>query len=433
MHSLQAWVQANPVVVGIAAFAVILAFLMLVIGVSMRRAGLSLRPIWFFLGFVAIVGGPQAVFHLANMKSPEDAAAASASEIDSEVFAIVDGKFAHPEEVFGSDVDTTLVQPAKPIFPEFLSTAMHAEMAFFATNETVLASVFPSADAARQAMETYVQYLQVSHLAGSESTGWVGSRASANDRVQLFLAGPVFMAWTGTHDEFLARRAAALEPALGAAVTVAGAPAAGDVPFGDLRLAIAFLVVNVLVAALWFFKGATWAASSPPAPGAAPVSIEHLRERLLAVNETDTPVTVAASDDGTTIDVTWRYADARWIDHASAHGLRRVHRISIVLDAASHTARVLEFWAAVDWSAGGGGANIRWHAARGMNFFNYQHERVFGLQVSPEGALTPNLSYAYTFNLQELKRPFIQAVTRSGWTWKPVFFLAPAWLRWLAG
>ena len=134
---------------------------------------------------------------------------------------------------------------------------------------------------------------------------------------------------------------------------------------------------------------------------------------------------VEAKGDGSTIDIIWRYADARWIDHASVHGMRRVHKISMTLDEPSHTARVLEYWSAMDWSAGGNGANIQWHAARGINFFNFQHERVFGLQVAPDGALIPNLDYAYTFNLQELKQPFIQAVTRSGWSWKPVFFLAP--------
>ena len=144
-------------------------------------------------------------------------------------------------------------------------------------------------------------------------------------------------------------------------------------------------------------------------------------------------MTVDVSEDGNTIDVTWRYADARWIDHASAHGLSRVHKISMTLDESSHTARVLEYWSAMDWSAGGKGANIQWHAAHGINFFNFQHQRVFGLQISPNGALIPNLSYVNTFNLQELKQPFIQAITHSGWTWKPVFFLAPPWLRWLAG
>jgi hypothetical protein len=398
---------------------------------------MSLRPIVFFLGFVAIVGGPQAVYHLSHLKQPGDTTPRTAATpaVNADVFAVENGRFAHPEKVFGADVDPTLIQPAKPIFPEFLSTATHAEMAFFITNETVLAAIFPDAISASRALQTYIEYMQVTHIVGNEETGWIGDRASAADRVQFFVSGPLLMVWTGAHNEILVKRGLVLKPALGTRVAVAPAPApaVSDVPFGDWRLAVAFLLANVGAAVLWFFKGATWAASSQPAAGAQRVSIDQLRERLLAVNQTDTPVTVAVSDDGATVDVTWRYADARWIDHASAHGLRRVHRIVMTLDDASHTARVLEYWSAVDWSAGGSGAEIRWYAARGINFFNFQHQRVFGLQVSPEGTLISNLSYAYTFNLQELKQPFIQAVTHSGWTWKPVFFLAPKWLRWLAG
>ncbi|MCC6794615.1 MAG: hypothetical protein IT366_05800 [Candidatus Hydrogenedentes bacterium] len=433
MQSMQAWVEANPVLTGIAAFAIILAFLMTFIGALMRRAGTSLRPIVFFLGFVAIVGGPQAVYHIANTKSP-DTAAASSSAVNSDVFAIENDRFANPAKVFGEDVDISLVQPAKQIFPEFLANSIHAEMAFFVTNETVLAAIFPDDASARRALQSYTQMLQVSDLSGSDSAGWVGSRGSANDRVRLIVSGPLFMVWTAQHDEVLAKRGLALKYALGVTISVVAPPPAIDnVPFGSLRLALLFLAANVLVAVLWFFKGATWAASSTPAQGTTPISVNDLREKLLTVNQTDTPVTVDVSEDGNTIDVTWRYADARWIDHASAHGLRRVHKISMTLDESSHTARVLEYWSAMDWSAGGKGANIQWHAARGINFFNFQHQRVFGLQISPNGALIPNLSYVYTFNLQELKQPFIQAITHSGWTWKPVFFLAPPWLRWLAG
>lgn len=433
MQSIQAWVEANPVLMGIAAFAIILTFLMLVIGTMMRRSGLSLRPIWFFLGFVAIIGGPQAVYHIMNTKSPNRVAGSSRA-VNSDVLAIENDRFAHPAKVFGEDVDITLIQPAKQIFPEFLSNAIHAEMAFFVTNETVLAAIFPDNASAQQALQHYTQTLQVSDLSGSDSAGWVGSRGSANDRVRLIVSGPLFMVWTAQHDEILAQRGLALKSALGDTIAVAApSPAIDNVPFGDLRLALLFLASNVLAAVLWFFKGATWAASSQPAPGAEPISLEQLRDKLLAVNKTDTPVEVTTSDDGNMIDITWRYADARWIDHASAHGLRRVHKISMTLDESSHTARVLEYWSAIDWSAGGKGANIQWHAARGINFFNFQHQRVFGLQVSADGKLIPNVSYAYTFNLQELKQPFIQAVTRSGWTWKPVFFLAPKWLRWLAG
>ena len=38
---------------------------------------------------------------------------------------------------------------------------------------------------------------------------------------------------------------------------------------------------------------------------------------------------------------------------------------------------------------------------------------------------------AYTFNLQEMKSPLVDAVTRAGWDWRPTVWQGPAWLRWL--
>ena len=40
-------------------------------------------------------------------------------------------------------------------------------------------------------------------------------------------------------------------------------------------------------------------------------------------------------------------------------------------------------------------------------------------------------SYAYTFDLKEMKSPLIEAATRAGWRWQPTLWQGPAWLRWL--
>lgn len=47
--------------------------------------------------------------------------------------------------------------------------------------------------------------------------------------------------------------------------------------------------------------------------------------------------------------------------------------------------------------------------------------------------MAPQLSYEYNFDLQEMKAPFIQAVTGAGWRWRPVIWHAPASLRWITG
>ena len=57
---------------------------------------------------------------------------------------------------------------------------------------------------------------------------------------------------------------------------------------------------------------------------------------------------------------------------------------------------------------------------RGIQFFEFERRRVFGVQLDESGKTTGELSKAYTFNLQELKQPIAEAVTGSGWTWQPV-------------
>ncbi|HTL78656.1 MAG TPA: hypothetical protein VL136_04545, partial [Candidatus Babeliales bacterium] len=74
---------------------------------------------------------------------------------------------------------------------------------------------------------------------------------------------------------------------------------------------------------------------------------------------------------------------------------------------------------------------FNWNAARGIQFFEFEHRRVFGAQLDDSGKPTGEFSKAYTFNLQELKQPIIETVTNSGWTWQPVMWNAPRSLRWL--
>ncbi|MGE3936183.1 MAG: hypothetical protein AB7F67_23170, partial [Rhodospirillaceae bacterium] len=75
----------------------------------------------------------------------------------------------------------------------------------------------------------------------------------------------------------------------------------------------------------------------------------------------------------------------------------------------------------LDWSAGGGPdlGRLSWKTHYGITFFHYAHERVFGLQIV-NGRPTLNPTYAYTFNLQEMKQPVIEVITNAGWTYKPV-------------
>jgi hypothetical protein len=111
--------------------------------------------------------------------------------------------------------------------------------------------------------------------------------------------------------------------------------------------------------------------------------------------------------------------------------MRRLHRIKLALDESDRTVRATDYAASYDWSAGRSGANLEWKSATGIIFFQYEHRRVFGFQLDEGGRLKTDPSYAYTFNLKEMKSPLIEAVTRAGWNWRPVIWPGPKWLRWL--
>jgi hypothetical protein len=193
---------------------------------------------------------------------------------------------------------------------------------------------------------------------------------------------------------------------------------------------VAILTVLVVVAAAYFFRASAWAATIPAVAGVPVQPASEVRERLLTVNSIDAPFSAIERDDGH-IAVTWRFADAKWVDLARAHGMRNTHRIVLELDDATKTVYPTEQYTRMDWSAGAGGASLRWATGMGITFFQVEHQRVFGLQIDERGRFVPRLSYRYTFDLQEMKSPLISAVTGAGWRWRPTVWQGPQWLRWL--
>ncbi len=428
MASLVPWFEANPILYGIAFFLSVCLFLMVVLTIMFRRAGRSLRPIVFFLAFLAIIAGPQGVGHLLMLKAPGtlDAPSAPGYLPDASAFAVADGRFANPQRVFGDSVDLDLIQNAVPIFPEMLAKAQAAELAFAQSGEMTLAAIFPDEASAQGAHDSFGTIMQFRDAEGSDAAGWFATRGTAGDRVFLLRSGAIVMAWTGADDEAIAaRRDALFSPVAGAEPVAAVSP---PVPFAkpileffsDVRIQIAGVLLNLIAAVAWFFVMSTWAVQKGPTPGAPRASLAELMERLRAINGTGAPFDVLPSDDPKRIEATWRVADARWISMASVHGIRRTHKLRLLLDEGSRTVRVREYWAAYDWSARHDAFSLNWKAATGMMFFEYEKQRVYGIQLGPDGKPTGELSFEYTFNLDEMKQPLIDVVTRAGWTWRPV-------------
>ncbi|MBL8700987.1 MAG: hypothetical protein JNK67_21610 [Alphaproteobacteria bacterium] len=196
----------------------------------------------------------------------------------------------------------------------------------------------------------------------------------------------------------------------------------GRLPTAGEITAIGIFTGAWVIAQFFIFgRVASWAGAVPATAGASPVGAAELTARLIALNALRAPWTVSQGRRPNELVIDWRYGDATWLDHMRVHGLRRSYRLVLRLDEGPRRVRAMEHSAALDWSAGGRpvAASLRWTASRGIKFFEFAHERVFGVQIR-NGMPTLDLSYAYTFNLQELKGPIIALVTAAGWEWRPV-------------
>lgn len=202
-----------------------------------------------------------------------------------------------------------------------------------------------------------------------------------------------------------------------------GPPSFPADPFGELVKSITKNGIFVWAGMQFFIFGrvASWADQVPAVPGIEPVLAETLMRRLLGINEQNVPYTMSRGRHRNEIVVDWRYADAKWFDLMRVHGMSKGYRLVLRFDQGAHNVRAQDRYASFDWSAGRGLdlLSLNWKVSLGITFYEYRHERVFGLQFR-DGKPTFDLSYAYTFNLNELKQPMIEIIRHSGWNFRPV-------------
>ena len=389
------------------------------------------RALIFFAAFFGAIVVPQVIAHGLNYLYPVQPRFGE----DENALRATPAGFSEPSAVFGRSVRLDLMQDPRPIFPQVLAGAEVAQYGMTGTGATVLAARFPSADAATQAR--YALFRMLGKVSAEEDERgfyhftWPQSGYSAI----AGSGGRTFMMWVApdrasverlrSESRVFSDRPPAARSGLGGFVdAVRGWPPASW---------FALIGVYALFVSWLFLRLVTWATEVPPQPGANAASANALKERLLRVCFLESPITVSPGKAEDQLVVDWKYADATWADHARAHGMRKAHRLILELDEATRTVRCREFHAESGWDAGAGGASIQWKASWEIVFYQYEHQRVFGLQVQRDGSLAPALSYAYTFDLREMKNPIIAAVTAAGWQWRQVFFFSPPWLRWLHG
>jgi len=443
VESARAFFEAHPALLVMAMLVGIGGLVVGFIAVLMARRGQSLRPIIWFAVFFGLILAPQVAYHVAvalgvigefptwapgAVDEHAPSGPTQVAVVDDAGMAVDGERFVSLQRVFGADVDPDLVRDAKPVFGPTFADAEIAQLAFFASGETVVAARFPDAAAARRGRDAWLWFFG---LNPSTPGDVVTVTRSVGDRARLAVAERALFAWTGADDGVLAKRQAAID-----VLGIESAPAAPAVPGPpplDWRLFALLVVVELVLVVLWFFKGLVWATTSEAPAGSNAVPAPELERRLLAVDDGQVPFTVRPSDEPGAVEAEWRYADARFVDLARMRGLRRTHRFVVRLDPDSRTARVREYWAAYDWSVGRGGGDLAWQGGTGITFFEVRHERVLGVQVGPDGPGKGVASYAYTFDLETMRRPLKQTVLDAGWRWRPLAWDAPRPLRWLTG
>jgi hypothetical protein len=392
--------------VGLLVWCIILsvtAVLVALIGYSMKARDLSTKPAWWFAGFIMMIGVPQIIGHAYNAFSnkrqdaPQDAPQRlSTDEIKSFLSRAPEG--------------ATVVDFQPQSTAGVLAQAEAGRFVTFPSNDTLIIARFASANEAAKNVQSYVQEAGLAGSSEPDGAGGFIARGNENRSLHIYPLGNHLVVQALRQD---------------------GSPAPTKSYSTSTKAIIGIaLFVYVGIVALYFLKGLAWATRVDAKATAEFVPGPFLREQLLALNRLDIPFRIEAGERQDELVAIWRYADAKWIDLARAHGMRRLHRIVLRFDESERKVRATDFQTAYDWSAGGSGASFEWRATTGVVLFQYEHERVFGVQLGSGGSAPRAITYSYTFDLQEMKSPLIEAVTQSGWRWQPVAWQAPSWLRW---
>ncbi len=188
----------------------------------------------------------------------------------------------------------------------------------------------------------------------------------------------------------------------------------------------------LLIIPMWSYF-ATWASRVEARAGVSAVSKDELIVKILAMNDEKLPWTVRRGEKEDLI-AGWKAVDEKWIDIFAANKISLTHKIRINLDEKRGVAHAQDVERKVSWRVGISGrpeATFHWSGSRGITFWQYESGMSFGI-IYKDGKLQIGPAYKYTFSLQEMKNPLIEAVTESGWAWKGALTVSPFW-RWVFG
>ncbi len=363
----------------------------------------------FFFGSILIV---LALFVLCFLLAPTEYI------LDQSATEISTGTFRYPERIF----------PDLPAKSRYSYPGIQAGLMAKDSNTTAYVMVLPNKKQAKPIFKAYAeQYLQ-GILSQSSGAGYYNYKKKASGVVgRMKLLDRVIV-----HVE--SRDYPSVDQAIDRSTLMVRNPEANvftDIARTDKYVPhiIIFVLLYILVLIPLWLRVASWAATVLPKQGLEPVSEAELRQRLLAINETDSPLQVVERKMGK-LDIVWRLADAKWAGLMTLNKIKRTQIIRIQLSGEDATCRAIDISKAIRGSADARTLHLgfSFNFFRGIVFSQKEYEVQYGL-VHKDDRLAIDKAYEYKFNIAEMKSPAMQIVLNSGWRYKPVVFFT----RWLSG
>ena len=155
-----------------------------------------------------------------------------------------------------------------------------------------------------------------------------------------------------------------------------------------------------------------------PNKNAAVLSVDEVRQRLLALNRDTAPYRILdGAAENVDLIAEWKIVDAGWYEIFAKADLTKVFRIYMKFDPAKHEVRAKDEEYTLEWKAGVPSLSIS------KTKFQGQMTSVeFGTAYAFTEELKPGQVYNYRFSTNEIKKPIQEAVTACGWSYKGVAF-----------
>ena len=155
-----------------------------------------------------------------------------------------------------------------------------------------------------------------------------------------------------------------------------------------------------------------------PADGTPVLPAPGVRERLLGLNRPTAPWQILdGAAEKVDLIAEWKIVDAQWYEIFGKAGLKKVFRIYLKMDEASHELRAMDREYSVEWKAGIPNLSLAVSSFKGQTT-TVEFGQAFGFTET----LAPGQIYKYKFNSNELKKPIQDAVLACGWVYKGVAF-----------